>query len=373
MTDLPRRDLLRSTGAVHPITGVLSRCGRTDLRPPSSSDPLRNGTSERAAGVPCDGDRFGPVEHRSIGVLEVGVVGLGCNNFGGRIDADQTQAVVDAAIDAGIDYFDTAESYGSGASEELLGRALGSRRDDVLIATKWGHTSSLADDERGGDPAQIRRRLEASLARLDTDYVDHFQLHRPDPKTPLADTLGCLAELRDDGKIREIGITAATADQLREAFEVGAELGLRSWPSVQNHYSVLTRDPEHDGVFDTCAELGIAFVPFFPLESGLLTGKCRAGSERPEGARLTAWGDRADQFIDDDKLAIVERLMEFAADHGHTLLDLAISWHTSHPLVATVIAGATRPAQIEANVAAAGWHLTDADRADVDKIVAAAA
>lgn len=310
------------------------------------------------------------MEHRSLGVLEVGVVGLGCNNFGGRIDAEQTQAVVDAAIAAGIDYFDTAESYGSGASEELLGRALGARRSEVLIATKWGHTTSLTDGERGGDPAQIRRRLEASLTRLDTDYVDHFQLHRPDPDTPIADTLGCLAELRTEGKIREIGITAATADQLREAFDVGAELGLRSWPSVQNHYSVFTRDPEHDGVFDVCAELGIAFVPYFPLESGLLTGKYRAGTERPEGARLTVWGDRAEKFIDDDKLAVVERLIEFAADHGRTLLDLAISWHTSHPLVATVIAGATKPEQIEANVAAAGWHLTDADRADVDAIVA---
>ncbi|MEZ5295598.1 MAG: aldo/keto reductase [Ilumatobacteraceae bacterium] len=310
------------------------------------------------------------MEHRTIGALDVGVVGLGCNNFGGRIDADQTQAVVDAALDAGIDYFDTAESYGSGASEELLGRALGSRRGEVLIATKWGHTASLTDGERGGDPAQIRKRLEASLTRLDTDYIDHFQLHRPDPDTPIAETLGCLAELRDEGKVREIGITAASADQLREAHAVGAELGLRSWPSVQNHYSVLTRTPEHDGVFDACAELGIAFVPYFPLESGLLTGKYRAGSERPEGARLTVWGDRADNFIDDDKLAVVERLIAWTADRGHSLLDLAISWHTSHPLVATIIAGATRPEQIEANVAAARWQLTDAERAEVDEIVA---
>lgn len=309
------------------------------------------------------------MEHRGIGQLSASVVGLGCNNFGGRIDADRTRAVVDAAIDAGIDYFDTAESYGSGASEELLGRALGSRRSEVLIATKWGHTSSLADGERGGDPAVIRRRLDASLQRLGTDYVDHYQLHRPDPDTPLAETLGCLAELREAGKIREIGCTHFTADQLREAHRIGAETELPAWPSIQNHYSLLTRDPEHDGVFDACAHLGVAFVPYFPLESGLLTGKYRLGEERPAGARLTAWGDRADQFIDDGRLRIVERLIEWTSERDRTLLELALSWHTSHPLVATVIAGATSPDQVRSNVAAAGWSLTPDERAEVDAIV----
>jgi aryl-alcohol dehydrogenase-like predicted oxidoreductase len=311
------------------------------------------------------------MEHRSIGQLSVSVVGLGCNNFGGRIDADRTQAVVDAAIEAGIDYFDTAESYGNGASEELLGRALGSRRGDVLVATKWGHTSGLAEGERGGDPAQIRRRLEASLRRLGTDYVDHYQLHRPDPATPVAETLGCLAELRDEGKIREIGCTHFSADQLRDAHRAAAEVGVAAWPSVQNHYSVLTRDPERDGVFDACEELGVAFVPYFPLESGLLTGKYRLGEERPEGARLTVWGDRAGQFIDDDRLRVVERLIEWTSARGRSLLELALSWHTSHPLVAAVIAGATSPAQVRSNVAATDWHLTPDERAEVDAIVIA--
>ena len=309
------------------------------------------------------------MEHRTIGQLSVSVVGLGCNNFGGRIDADQTRAVVDAALDAGIDYFDTAESYGNGASEELLGRALGSRRADVAVATKWGHTSGLADDERGGDPAQIRRRLDASLRRLGTDYVDHYQLHRPDPGTPVEETLGCLAELRGEGKIREIGCTHFSAEQLRSAHQAAAAVGVPAWPSIQNHYSLLTRDPERDGVFDACAELGVAFVPYFPLESGLLTGKYRLGEERPPGARLTAWGDRADQFIDDERLRIVERLIEWSAEHDHALLDLALSWHTSHPLVATVIAGATSPEQVRANVAAAGWSLIADERAEVDAIV----
>jgi aryl-alcohol dehydrogenase-like predicted oxidoreductase len=306
------------------------------------------------------------MEQRAIGQLDVSVVGLGCNNFGGRLDADGTKAVVDAAIEAGITYFDTAESYGGGGrSEEHLGAALAGRRDDVLIATKWGHTATLGDGERGGDPALIRDHLDASLRRLGTDRIDHYQLHRPDPATPVAETLGCLAELREEGKIREIGCTAFSAEQLREAHAVAADHDLPAWSSIQNHYSVLHRAPERDGVFDACRELGVAFVPFFPLESGLLTGKYRLGQDRPAGSRLAAWGERADQFIDDAKLAVVERLVEWTADHGRSLLDLAISWHTSHPLVATVIAGATRPGQIEANVAAADWHLTDADRAEV--------
>ena len=312
----------------------------------------------------------GAMERRALGQLSVSVVGLGCNNFGMRIDADQTSQVVHAAIDAGINYFDTAESYGKGLSEEYLGQALGSRRGEVLIATKWGHTVSLGEGERGGDPAQIRRRLEGSLRRLGTDYVDHYQLHRPDPDTPVEDTLGCLAELRNEGKIREIGCTHFTADELRTAHAAAVDHGLAPYPSIQNHYSVLTRRPETDGVFAACEELGVRFVPYFPLESGLLTGKYRRGQERPAGSRLEVWGDRAAAFIDDDKLAAVERLIEWSDARGHDLLDLAISWHTSHPLVATVIAGATKPDQITANVAAASWNLTAADRAEVDAAIA---
>ncbi len=316
------------------------------------------------------GGYVGAMERRPLGELRVSAVGLGCNNFGMRIDADQTARVVHAAIDAGINYFDTAESYGQGMSEEYLGRAVGDRRGEVLIATKWGHTVGLGEGERGGDPVQIRRRLDDSLRRLGTDYVDHYQLHRPDPDTPPEETLGCLAELRAEGKIREIGGTHFTADQLRTAHSAAVAHGLTPYPSVQNHYSLLTRVPETDGVFAACEELGIAFVPYFPLESGLLTGKYRRGEARPEDSRLTVWGDRADAFIDDEKLAIVERLIAWSADRGHSLLDLAISWHTSHPLVASVIAGATRPEQIVANVASASWNLSDDDRAEVDTVIA---
>ncbi len=311
------------------------------------------------------------MEFRSLGQLQVSVVGLGCNNFGMRLDPAATKLVVDAALDAGITYFDTAESYGNGQSEEYLGQALKGRRDEAVVATKWGHTMSLEPGERGGDPAQIRRRLEASLARLGTDHVDHFQLHRPDPETPLEETLGCLAELRDEGKLREIGCTHFTADELRRSHAAATDHALAPYASVQNHYSLLHRDPETNGVLDACAELGVAFVPYFPLESGLLTGKFRQGQARPEGTRLAAWGDRAKEFIDDDKLAVVERLIDWTAARGHTLLDLAVSWHTSNALVASVIAGATKPEQVTANVAAAGWALTTADRAEVDALIAA--
>ena len=244
------------------------------------------------------------------------MVGLGCNNFGMTIDEERTGEVVRAALDAGINYFDTAESYGQGHSEEWLGRALGSRRDEVLVATKWGHTASLKDGERGGDPALVRRSLEASLKRLGMDHVDHYQLHRPDPDTPVDETLGVLADLAREGKISELGASAFSAAQLDEAAGVAEDRSLPPFASVQNHYSMLTRSPEADGVLDACARHGVAFVPFFPLESGLLSGKYRLGEPRPEGSRLAAWGRRGDAFIDDDKLAVVGQLQSLGRGPG---------------------------------------------------------
>ena len=305
------------------------------------------------------------MEQRSLGSLQVSAVGLGCNNFGMMIDADQTKAVVDAAIAAGINYFDTAESYGRGQSEEFLGQALKGRRGDVLVASKWGFDTKA----QPGQPAVIRERLEATLKRLGTDYVDHYQLHRPDPATPAEETLGCLAELKAEGKIREIGCTHFTAAELDDAVRAGQARGVPAYPSVQNHYSLLTRGNETDGVFDACRRNGIMFVPYFPLESGLLTGKFQPGQDRPQDTRLVKWGDRAASFIDDDKLAIVGRLTQWAADHGHSMLELALSWHTSNPLVATVIAGATKPEQVQANADAATWTLTSDDRVELDKVI----
>lgn len=309
------------------------------------------------------------MDYRHIGTLTVSTIGLGCNNFGTAIDDVRSRAVVDAALEAGITYFDTADSYGKGRSEAFLSAALGSRRSEVVIATKWGSPLSLSEGERAGDPALIARRLDDSLRRLGTDYVDHYQLHRPDPETPHAETLGCLAELKAAGKIREIGCSYFTADELTDAHEQATGLGVPPYASVQNHYSLLTRDAEGNGVFDTCARLGIAFVPYFPLESGLLTGKYRRGEARPEGSRLATWGRRGDEFVDDTRLDIVEDLIAWAAARDRTLLELALSWHTSQPAISSVIAGATTPEQVAANVAASSWALTDADRAQVDAII----
>lgn len=291
------------------------------------------------------------------------MVGLGCNNFGMRISAAEAKAVVDAALDVGVNCFDTAESYGDGASEEYLGAALAGRRDRAVIATKWGGRGSV---EHPGRPAAVRASLEASLARLGTDHVDHYQLHRPDPTTPIADTLGVLAELRAEGKVREIGCSNFTAEQLDEAAAAAVEAGLPPFASVQNHYSLLTRDPESNGVLDACARHGIAFVPYFPLEAGVLTGKYRRGEALPEGSRLAAWGARGEGFLGDDRLARVAALSDWVAERGHTILDLAMSWLVSNPQVATVISGATKPEQVRANVAAAGWALTTAERAALD-------
>lgn len=308
------------------------------------------------------------MNHRKLGVLDVSIVGLGCNAFGSRIDAAQTKAVVDAAIGAGINYFDTAESYGDGLSETYLGKALGSRRDKVVIASKWGLPRDLAEGERAGDPQQIRARLERSLTRLGTDYIDHYQLHRPDPASPPAETLGCLAELRAEGKIREIGCSNFSADELEQSHKAAVDQAAAPYASVQNHYSLLTRDVVSNGVLDTCDRLEIAFVPYYPLEAGVLTGKYRRGHEPPAGSRLSAPQARS-RFIDDKRLDIVEELTAWAESRERTLLDLAMSWLTSHPHVASVIAGASKPDQAHANAAAGQWQLSADDRAEVDSIV----
>jgi aryl-alcohol dehydrogenase-like predicted oxidoreductase len=298
---------------------------------------------------------------RTIGELEVSAVGLGCNNFGRRIDADATQAVVDAAIEAGVTLFDTADVYGDGASEELLGRALGSRRDQVVIATKFGMDMP---DGSGASPAWARQACEDSLRRLGTDHIDLYQLHRPDEQVPIEETLGALAELVAEGKVREIGCSNFDGTQVQTAEQLAAERGYPAFVSAQNHWSLLTPVPE-DGLLEACEREGLVVLPFFPLESGLLTGKY-AGGALPEGSRL-AWvpEDRRSRFLDDERLAVVERLTAWAAERGHTILDLAVAWLASQELCASVIAGATRPDQVRANVAAGGWQLSADEVAEV--------
>jgi aryl-alcohol dehydrogenase-like predicted oxidoreductase len=291
------------------------------------------------------------MEKRRIGGLEVTAVGLGCNNFGWRIPEKESAAVVAAALDAGINFFDTADIYDKGTSEEFLGRALGKRRSEVIVATKFG--KPMDEQRQGGKPAYVREALEASLRRLGTDYVDVYQMHSPDPDTPVEDTLGALEELVREGKVREIGCSNFSAEQLRQT--------PGRWASIQNHYSLYTRTPEQDGVLEECVRQGIAFIPFFPLESGLLTGKYRPGAPPPSGSRGDAgWGPKV---YTERNLEWVEELRRFAEQRGHTVVELAMSWLAAQPAVASIIAGATTPEQVRANAVSVDWRMT-ADELD---------
>jgi len=305
------------------------------------------------------------METRTIGSLTVSVVGLGCNNFGVRMDAKETDAVVGAALDAGITLFDTADIYGGARSEGYLGAALGARRDQVVLATKFG--GPYEGHEGGATPAYVRRALEDSLRRLGTDHVDLYQLHVPDPKTPIADTLGALGALVAEGKVRELGCSNFTGAMLEEAAAAVAG-GAPRFVSVQNQYSLLHREPEDD-VLAFCERTRTAFLPFFPLASGLLSGKYRAGQDAPEGTRLASWGERGKRELSDEKkLATVDALDALAHGEGHTVLDLAFAWLLSHPPVASVIAGASNATQVAANVAAGRWKPGTAVLAKVDDI-----
>ena len=300
---------------------------------------------------------------RRIGSREVSVVGLGCNNFGRRLDIDATKAVVDAARDAGITFFDTADVYGGTKSEQYLGRALGRRREDIVLATKFG--SAVDEQRKGARPEYVRRAVEDSLRRLGTDHIDLYQLHTPDPEVPIGETLGALDELVKAGKVREIGCSNFSADRLREAEEATREGAVR-FVSVQNEYSLLNREPERD-VLHEVERAGMAFVPYFPLANGLLTGKYRRGQNAPAGSRLDS--GRGERLLTDRNLAVVERLVEFSERRGHKILELAFSWLLRRPAVASVIAGATSPGQARRNAAAAGWKLTDKELTEIDLIV----
>jgi len=309
------------------------------------------------------------MEKRRIGSLEVSVVGLGCNNFGGRVDASGTDAVVSAALDEGVNFFDTADIYGESLSEEYLGRALGTRRDRVVVATKFGMSNK--DHEGGARPEYVRSAVEGSLRRLGMDHIDLYQLHSPDSDTPIADTLGALDELVRAGKVREIGCSNFSAPQLAEAAATSAAAGTARFVSVQNHYSLLHREPEA-GVLSECEREGVAFLPFFPLANGVLTGKYRKGEPPPEGTRIAGLpAERAAQVLSAETLTKVEVLTALAESEGHSILELAFSWLLSRAPVASVIAGATRPEQIRANAAAAGWKLGPEILARVDEIAPA--
>jgi aryl-alcohol dehydrogenase-like predicted oxidoreductase len=286
--------------------------------------------------------------------LRVSRVGLGCNNFGGRIDLDATRAVVDAALEVGVTFFDTAAIYGNGGdSERFLGEVLQGRRERVVIATKFGWGQEAGD----GSPETVKRSLDESLERLRTDHVDLYYLHKPDPSTPIAETLAALDEVVREGKARAIGCSNFSAEQLAEADRTARELGVERFTVLQNHYSVIRRHDDED-VLPLCRELGVSYVPYFPLASGLLTGKYRRGMPAPAGTRL------AGREIEDERFDRVEACECFAEEHGYSLHELAICALASTAGIGSIIAGATKPEQVRANAAAAGAWRLDTDELD---------
>ena len=302
------------------------------------------------------------MEYRPLGSLKVSLVGIGCNNFGWRTDAAGSAAVVDAALDAGINFFDTADVYGAGQSEEFLGKALKGRRDKAIIATKFG--MKMGEGKEGARPEYIRQALEASLQRLKIDTIDLYQIHFPDPNTPIEDTLQVLNDAVKAGKVREIGCSNFSAEQMRAA---RATSGPRYFASVQNDYSLMKRDAEAD-VLPECSRSGVAFLPYFPLANGLLTGKYRKGRPFPDSSRgKDAFGPRV---FTPENMERVEALIAFAESRNHSLLELGFSWLTARPEVCSVIAGAKTPDQVRANSNAASWKLTSRDLAEIDRILA---
>ena len=307
------------------------------------------------------------METRSIGSLEVSVVGIGCNNFGMRIDEDRTHEVVAAALDAGVTLFDTADIYGGSKSESFLGRALRSRREEVVVASKFG--MPMGEGLAGAAPAYVRRACEDSLRRLGTDRIDLYQLHAPDDTVPIADTLGALESLRAEGKVVEVGCSNFSAAQLDEA-AAAAGVGA-TFRSVQNQLSLLWRAPEDDGVLAACERLDVAFLPYYPLANGLLTGKVVRGEAPPEGSRLdVAPEERKSFWLADERMTQVEAIRAISTARGIPMLSLAFSWLLAHGEVASVIAGATSAEQVRAN-AAAPTQLADDVLAELDAATAA--
>lgn len=308
------------------------------------------------------------MERRAIGTLEVSLAGLGCNNFGFLIDAARAREVVGAALDAGVTFFDIADVYGAGTGEEMLGAALRGRRDRVVIATKFGGLIGGDKDKGGASAAWIRQAVDGSLRRLGTDYIDLYQQHHPDPDVPVEETLTALDDLVRAGKVREVGCSNFSVAELDDALEAAAQAGLARFASVQNELSLLRRE-QLAGVLPACDRDGVRFLPFFPLASGVLTGKYRRGAEPPEGSRLAAMPAMR-PVLSDATFSAVGRLAGYAADHGRTLLDLALAWLAAFPAVASVIAGATSPEQVLANATAIGWDLTPDQRDEVTRLAA---
>ena len=310
------------------------------------------------------------MEYRNLGDsgLKISLAGLGCNNFGMRCDGEQTRAVVHRALDEGVTFFDTADIYGNrGGSEESLGKALGKRRREVVVATKFGMPMGAGPYDRGASRRYLMAAAEASLRRLDTDYLDLYQLHQPDPDTPQEETLAALDDLVRAGKVRYLGNSNFSGWQVADADWISRTRSFARYVSAQNQYNLLDRRIERD-LLPACQKFGLGMLPYFPLASGFLTGKYRRGAEPPKGTRLAVMQPMAKQVMTEQNFATLERLEEFARGRGHTLVELATSWLACQPVVSSVISGATRPEQVTENVKACGWKLTDEEMKQVDAI-----
>lgn len=309
------------------------------------------------------------METRAIGSLKVSLVGLGCNNFGMRCDEERSAAVVHAALDSGITFFDTADIYGGTLSEEFLGRALAGRRDEVVIATKFGMPLG-GDGEAGASAAWIERAAEGSLRRLGTDHIDLYQQHAPDDSVPIDETLEALDRLVTAGKVRQIGNSNFSADQIDAAAAAAEQHGVARFVSAQNEFSLLRTGVQRE-VLPACERNGLVLLPYFPLASGMLTGKYQRDAAPPAGTRLAGFPeDRASRLLSDRNFDLVEQLDAYAVDRGHTLVELAFAWLAAQPNLASVIAGATTPEQVRANSATADWVLSSDEATQVDQLLA---
>jgi len=315
------------------------------------------------------------MEVRPLGTttLEVSAIGLGCNNFGLRTDRDGTRVVVDQAIDLGITLFDTADRYGNppGTSEQLLGEVLGERRKKIVIASKFGNAMDDSGTMQGASRRYIKIAVEASLRRLRTDWIDLYQLHRPDPSTPIEETLRALEDLVREGKIRAAGCSQFSGAEILEAHRTAEASGITGIVSAQNHYNLLARAADRQFI-PAIRECGIAFIPFYPLAGGLLTGKYRR-DVIPEGSRFAKPRVQEKRALTEDPWPVLEQLQAFCVQRGHTMLELAVNWLLGRPGVASVIAGATKPEQVEQNVKAAGWKLSQSEIDESDRITSPSA
>jgi aryl-alcohol dehydrogenase-like predicted oxidoreductase len=299
--------------------------------------------------------------------LEVSEIGLGCNNFGyvKALDVNETRRIVHRAFDCGINFLDTSDSYGH--SEEFLGQTLGSHRSRIVLATKFGSQLDTEGKKKGASQRYIFSAVEASLSRLKTHWIDLYQLHRPDPETPIEETLRALNALVQQGKVRYIGCSNLSVEQLFEAHESAERLGLKQFVTSQDEYSLLVRDIETDRL-PAIEKFKMSELPYFPLASGMLTGKYQRQQEHPPGTRLADKPALADRYATPKNWDKVEKLSAFATSHGHSLLELAFSWLLSHKAVGSVIAGATKPEQVESNSQAGSWKLSPDELAEVDRI-----